>query len=65
MARRIEQSLTKDEILELYLNQIYFGHGRYGVAEAGRFFFGVGPEALTMAQAAVLAALHRAGVALG
>jgi len=59
LARRLEQELTKDEIFELYLNQIYFGHGRYGVAEAARFLFGVKPSAITLEQAAVLAALPK------
>ncbi len=40
LARRFEQKLTKDEILSLYLNRIYFGHGRYGIEAASRFFFG-------------------------
>ncbi len=40
LARRIEAELTKDEILGLYLNHIYFGHGRYGVEEAARYYFG-------------------------
>ena len=40
LARRLEQALSKDEILYLYLNQINFGHGRYGVEEASRFYFG-------------------------
>ena len=42
LAPRLEQNLTKDEILWLYLNQIYFGHRRYGVEEASRFYFGKG-----------------------
>ncbi|MBR59390.1 MAG: hypothetical protein CMH54_15415 [Myxococcales bacterium] len=40
LSRRFEQKLTKDEILSLYLNSIYFGHGRYGIEAASRFFFG-------------------------
>ncbi|MEO8876842.1 MAG: transglycosylase domain-containing protein, partial [Polyangiaceae bacterium] len=40
LSRRIEQELSKDEILELYLNHIYFGHGRYGIEEAARDNFG-------------------------
>src|SRR5262245_15952274 len=40
LARRLEHALTKEEIITLYMNQIYFGHGRYGVQEASRFYFG-------------------------
>ena len=57
LARRLEQELTKDEILELYLNHIYFGHGRYGVEEASRHYFGKGVARLDLAEAAVLAGL--------
>jgi penicillin-binding protein 1A len=39
LARRVEGSLSKKEIMALYLNQIYFGQGRYGVVEAARFYF--------------------------
>ena len=55
LARRIEQELSKDQILELYLNQIYLGHGRYGIEEAARFHFGCSASALTLSQAATLA----------
>jgi penicillin-binding protein 1A len=55
LARRIEQELTKDEILDLYLNQIYFGHGRYGVEEAARYYFGKSVREVSIAEAAVLA----------
>ncbi|KYF59154.1 penicillin-binding protein [Sorangium cellulosum] len=57
LARRIEQELTKDEILELYLNQIYFGHGRYGVEEAARYYFGKSVKDVQLAEAALLAGL--------
>jgi len=57
LARRIEENLTKDEILYLYLNQIYFGHGRYGVEEASRHYFGKGVKDLTLGEAAMLAGL--------
>ncbi len=57
LARRIEQNLTKDEILTLYLNHIYFGHGRYGIYEASTFYFGKEPHALTLGEAAMLAGL--------
>jgi penicillin-binding protein 1A len=55
LAPRLEQNLTKDEILYLYLNQIYLGHRRYGVEEASRFYFGKGVHDLTLGEAAVLA----------
>ncbi|MEZ4310215.1 MAG: PBP1A family penicillin-binding protein [Polyangiaceae bacterium] len=57
LARRIEQTLSKDEILELYLNHIYFGHGRYGVEEASRFYFGKSVSELKLAEAAMLAGI--------
>ncbi|AGP33049.1 penicillin-binding protein [Sorangium cellulosum So0157-2] len=57
LARRIEQELTKDEILELYLNKIYFGHGRYGVEEASRYYFGKSVRDVTLAEAALLVAV--------
>jgi penicillin-binding protein 1A len=57
LARRIEQELTKDEILELYLNHIYFGHGRYGVEEASRYYFGKRASELGLAEAALLAGI--------
>ncbi|MBK8252853.1 MAG: PBP1A family penicillin-binding protein [Polyangiaceae bacterium] len=55
LARQIEQTLTKDEILELYLNHIYFGHGRYGIEEASRYYFGKSVTELKLAEAAMLA----------
>ncbi len=57
LARRIESELTKDEILELYLNQIYFGHGRYGVEEAARYYFGKSIRDVTLGEAAMLAGI--------
>ncbi len=57
LSRRIEQELTKDEILELYLNHIYFGHGRYGVEEAARHLFGKAAREISIAEAALLAGL--------
>jgi penicillin-binding protein 1A len=55
LARRLEQELSKDDILELYLNHIYFGHGRYGIEEASRDNFGKPARELTIAEAALLA----------
>jgi penicillin-binding protein 1A len=57
LAPRLEKNLKKDEILYLYLNQIYFGHRRYGVEEASRFYFGKGVQKLTVGEAAMLAGL--------
>ncbi len=57
LARRIETQLGKEEILHLYLNQIYYGHGRYGVQEASRFFFGRDVDKLGTGELALLAGL--------
>ena len=55
LAPRLERNLSKDEILFLYLNQIYFGHRRYGVEEASRFYFGKSVRQLTVGEAAMIA----------
>jgi penicillin-binding protein 1A len=55
LARRIEQAFSKDEILWLYLNAVYFGHGRYGVQEAARYYFGKDVGELTVVEAATIA----------
>jgi penicillin-binding protein 1A len=60
LAKRIEERFTKDEILHLYLNQIYFGHGAYGVGEAARSYFGKKVGALTISEAALIAGLPKA-----
>ncbi len=52
---RMEEALSKDEILNLYVNSIYFGHGRYGVEEAALFYFGKSAKDLTLGEAAVVA----------
>lgn len=57
---RIEQALSKDRILELYLNEIFLGQNAYGVAAAAQRYFGKTLEALTVAEAAYLAALPQA-----
>jgi penicillin-binding protein 1A len=57
LAHQIEAELGKDEILELYLNHIYFGHGRYGVEEAARVYFGKSIRDVTLAEAALLAGI--------
>ncbi len=60
LAYRLEKDLTKDDILYLYLNQIYFGNGAYGVQAAAQNYFGCNVEDLSLAQCALLAALPRA-----
>ncbi|HEX8346891.1 MAG TPA: transglycosylase domain-containing protein, partial [Actinoplanes sp.] len=57
LALRIEHRLDKDEILERYLNTIYFGRGAYGIQSAAQAYFGVTVDRLTGTQGAVLAAL--------
>jgi penicillin-binding protein 1A len=60
LSRRIEATLTKDRILELYLNQIYFGGAAWGIAAAAEQYFGKQPSELGIAEAAYLAALPKA-----
>jgi penicillin-binding protein 1A len=57
LARRLEQSLTKQEILTLYMNVINFGAGRYGVEEAARYYFGKHVGQLNIGEAAMLAGI--------
>jgi penicillin-binding protein 1A len=57
---RLELVFTKDEILEMYLNQIYYGHGSYGVEAAARTYFGRGVADLTIAECALIASLPKA-----
>ena len=60
IAFRMERVFTKDEILELYLNQIYLGQGSYGIAEAANNYFGKSLDELKTEEAAFLAALPKA-----
>jgi len=60
LAYKIEKYLTKEEILFLYLNQIYLGHGAYGVASAAENYFGKNIEELNITEAALLAGLPQA-----
>ncbi|MGC7877806.1 transglycosylase domain-containing protein [Desulforudis sp. 1031] len=60
LAIQIERHYTKDEIFEMYLNQIYFGEGAYGVEMASRTYFGKPVSALTLPEAALLAGLPQA-----
>lgn len=57
LARRLEQFLSKDEIFWLYLNHIYLGHGRYGIEEAARYYFGKRAKELDPAESALLAGI--------
>ncbi len=59
LARLLERNLSKDEILELYLNVIYLGNGTYGVEAASRDLFGKSVGKLTLAEGALLAALPK------
>jgi membrane peptidoglycan carboxypeptidase len=60
LAMEVEKVLTKDEILERYLNSAYFGHRAYGIFAAAQVFFSKGPAALTLPEAATLAGLVKA-----
>jgi penicillin-binding protein 1A len=60
LAFRIEHSLSKQEILELYLNKIYLGHRAYGVAAAAQVYYGIDIDQLSVAQMAMIAALPKA-----
>ena len=57
LARQIEQALSKDEILAIYLNHVYFGHRNYGIEQAALFYFSVHAKDLSLNQAATLAGL--------
>jgi len=59
LAIRIEQTYTKDEILEMYFNQIYFGEGAYGVDAAAKVYFGKRVQELNLQECALLAGLPR------
>src|SRR5690606_3411040 len=59
LAMRIEQAYSKDRILELYLNEIFFGLGSYGIASAALSYFDKSVGELTIAEAAYLAALPK------
>ncbi|MEQ9924679.1 peptidoglycan glycosyltransferase/peptidoglycan DD-transpeptidase MrcA [Pectobacterium brasiliense] len=60
LAIRIEQLLTKDEILELYLNKIYLGYRAYGVGAAAQVYFGRPVDQLTLSEMAMIAGLPKA-----
>src|SRR6266702_2002954 len=60
LAVELERRYSKDRILEMYLNQIYFGHGAFGVEAAARTFFGKGVSELSPGECALLAGLPKA-----
>ncbi|MCR5870439.1 MULTISPECIES: transglycosylase domain-containing protein [unclassified Sphingomonas] len=60
LALALERKFTKDQILELYLNKVYFGGGAYGIDAASRTFFGHPATNLTLSEAAVIAGLVKA-----
>ncbi|MEA1966601.1 MAG: PBP1A family penicillin-binding protein [Thermodesulfobacteriota bacterium] len=60
LAYRIDKTFTKDEILYLYLNQIYLGHGAYGVEAASQNYFGKHADEMTLAECSLLAGLPQA-----
>lgn len=60
LASRIERNLSKEDILELYLNRIYFGHGAHGVEMASRAYFGKSISEVNLSEAALLGGLIKA-----
>jgi penicillin-binding protein 1A len=60
LAFQLERRYTKDELLELYLNQVYFGSGAYGVESAARIFFGKSATGLSLSQCALIAGMPKA-----
>ena len=60
LALALEGKFSKDQILELYLNRVYFGGGAYGIDAASRTFFGHGAEQLSLGEAAIIAGLVKA-----
>src|SRR5260370_4828243 len=60
LALELERRYSKDRILEMYLNQIYFGHGAFGVEAAARTFFGKSVAELSLPEATLLAGLPKA-----
>ncbi|MDH4262558.1 MAG: PBP1A family penicillin-binding protein [Spirochaetia bacterium] len=59
LALVVEKEFTKDEILEFYFNQIYFGHGAYGISSAAEFYFNKPVEELNLMEGSILAALPK------
>jgi len=63
MAFQLERKYSKEEILTLYLNEIYFGHGAYGLDAAARIYFSKDPKDLTLIECATLAGIPKSPVA--
>ena len=59
LSMQIEKKYTKEEILQMYLNQVYFGHGAYGVEQASRVYFGKHVQDLNLAECALMAGMLR------
>ncbi|WP_404350459.1 PBP1A family penicillin-binding protein [Sutcliffiella horikoshii] len=64
LAKKVEKSYSKDQIISLYLNQIYFGEGAWGIKRAAAVYFAKDPKDLTLAESATLAGLIKAPSAL-
>lgn len=64
LAQKIEKTYDKPQIIEMYLNQIYFGEGAWGIQKAADVYFGVSVDRLTLAQSAMLAGILKAPSAL-
>src|SRR3954471_13442266 len=60
LAMALERKFSKDQVLELYLNRVYFGGGAYGIDAASRRFFGHGADHLSLGEAAIVAGLVKA-----
>ncbi len=60
IAIRLESMYDKDEILEMYLNAVYFGSGAYGIGSASKLYFGKEPQSLSLEECAMLAGLLKA-----
>jgi penicillin-binding protein 1A len=59
LAMQVEKSFTKEEIIEMYLNEVCYGHGAFGVRAASKMYFGTEPKQLTLEQCVLLAGLPR------
>ncbi|SFB94062.1 penicillin-binding protein 2A [Bacillus sp. OV322] len=64
LAREVERKYKKSEIMEMYLNQVYFGHGAWGIQKASEIYFGKDPSKLTLSESAALAGMINAPSAL-